>query len=168
MNSLLTSNLLFWYFKYIGTDYGGKAHPYRKIYIEQLPILIPEDKDIEMNLSILADEIIESNKKLIIETNSFYKWLNRTFHIDKLSNKLENYYQLEFDDFLQEIKKKKVDIKQRKTQDLLENEFNESLKIILPLLREIDEVDFKINQLVYELYGLNADEIELIETSLNE
>ena len=153
LNSLLTSNLLFWYFKYIGTDYGGKAHPYRKIYIEQLPILIPEDKDIEMNLSILADEIIESNKKLIIETNSFYKWLNRTFHIDKLSNKLENYYQLEFDDFLQEIKKKKVDIKQRKTQDLLENEFNESLKIILPLLREIDEVDFKINQLVYELYG---------------
>ena len=49
----------------------------------------------------------------------------------------------------------------------MEKEFNSSLEIIEPLQREIKEIDDKINQLVYELYDLTDDEIEIIENSLN-
>ena len=83
-----------------------------------------------------------------------------------LSKKLENYYELDFEEFLQEVKKKKVDITQRKTQDLLEKEFNESLEIIEIIQREIKETDDKINQLVYDLYELTEEEINIIEESL--
>ena len=165
LNSLLTSNLLFWYFKYIGTDYGGKAHPYRKIYIEQLPILITEDKDTEMELSNLSEKIIEDNKNFLNEINSFHKWLNRTFNIEKLSNKLEKYYELDFDEFIKEMKKKKVNVKQRKTQDLLEKEFNESLETLKPLKDQIQQTEEEINRLVYELYDLTEEEIRIIENS---
>ena len=121
-----------------------------------------------MNLTNLVDMIINENKKLINEINSFHKWLNRTFNIDKLSKKLKNYYELDFEDFLKEIKKKKVDITKRKTQELLENEFNESISIIKPLQNEIQEIENKINQLVYELYDLTAEDITIIENSFKE
>ena len=98
--------------------------------------------------------------------NSFQKWLKRTFEIENLSNKLEKYYELDFEEFLKEIKKKKVDIKQRKTQELLEKEFLGSLGLIQDLQREIKETDDKINQLVYELYELTEEEINIIEESL--
>ena len=147
---------------------GGKGYRYKKIFVEQLPIVITEDKNTEMNLTNLVDMIINENKKLINEINSFHKWLNRTFNIDKLSKKLENYYELDFEDFLKEIKKKKVDITKRKTQELLENEFNESISIIKPLQNEIQEIENKINQLVYELYDLTAEDIAIIENSFKE
>lgn len=51
---------------------------------------------------------------------------------------------------------------------LLENEFNESVAIIKPLQKEIQELESKINQLVYELYGLTTEEIDIIENSFKE
>lgn len=80
--------------------------------------------------------MLQLNKDLQDEINSFHEWLQRTFNIDKLSKKLEKYYKLDFEDFLKEVKKKKVDVKPRKTQQLLENEFNESIAVIKPLLKK--------------------------------
>ena len=114
----------------------------------------------------LVEEIMDLNKKLSDEIYSFQKWLKRTFEIKNLSNKLEKYYELDFEEFLKEIKKKKVDIKQRKTQELLEEEFLGSLGLIQDLQRAIKETDEKINQLVYELYELTEEEINIIEESL--
>ena len=67
-----------------------------------------------------------------------------------------------------EIKNKKADISKRKTRELLENEFNENIAIIKPLQSEIQELESKINQLVYELYGLTTDDIAIIENSFSE
>lgn len=90
----------------------------------------------------------------------------KTFELDKLSKKLENYYELSFEEFLKEMKKAKVNTKQRKTQDLLETEFNESVAIVHELQSQIEEIDSEINQLVYSLYGLTDEEIAIVEESL--
>lgn len=108
------------------------------------------------------------NNKFLEEKKSFLKWIKRTFEIDKLSKKLENYYQLDFEEYLREMKKKKVDIKQRKIQELLENEYKESLKLIIPLQKEIPRIEIEINQLVYSLYDLTAEEIDIIENSFSD
>lgn len=63
-------------------------------------------------------------------------------------------------------RKKKVDVKSRKNQELLKNEYCESLAIIKPLLQEIEETDNEIDQMVYETCGLNDAEIIIIEKSL--
>ena len=133
--------------------------------LKKLPIKLISLEEQEI-LSNLAINLSDNFKNLYVELNSFQKWLKRTFEINQLSKKLENYYELDFEEFLQEVKKKKVDITQRKTQDLLEKEFNESLEIIEPLQRQIKETDDKINQLVYELYELTEEEINIIEESL--
>ena len=82
--------------------------------------------------------MIELNKNLINEINGFKEWLQREpFNIDKFSKKLDKYYELSFDEFLAELNKKKVDTKQRKTQELLKNEFEDSINKINPLIEEI-------------------------------
>ena len=143
----------------------GGYHSYSPSILDKVPIPYASI-DFQQPIIDEVEKILELNKNFDNEISSFQKWLKRTFEIDKLPKKLENYYELDFEEFLQEVKKKKVDITQRKTQDLLEKEFNESLEIIEPLQRQIKETDDKINQLVYALYELTEEEINIIEESL--
>lgn len=165
--AIINSNMMTWYYEEKYMDKNKKN--FAKILIEnakKLPIIICTSyfDDIIANV----EKIMVLNNKFLEEKESFHKWIKRTFEIDKLSKKLENYYQLDVEEFLREIKKKKVDIKQRKTQDLLENEYKESLKLIIPLQKEIKEVDNEINRLIYSLYNLTAEEIDIIENSFKE
>lgn len=90
------------------------------------------------------------------------------YSIEKLSQKLENYYRLYPKELLEELKKKKVNIKSGKDYIPLIEGRNDSLKIISPLLKQIKETDNKIDQMVYDLYGLTNEEIKIIEDSLDE
>ena len=52
---------------------------------------------------------------------------------------------MNFDDFLTELKKKKVDIKARRTQELLKKEFDGSLIKIDRLIQKITIIDDKLD-----------------------
>ena len=65
------------------------------------------------------------------------------------------------------MKKKKVDTDEFHNHKNLEKGFNESIKIINPLLQQIKETDNEIDQMVYDLYGLTPEEIQIIGESLN-
>ena len=162
---ILNSNLIEKYLHSLSPLKSGGYHSYSSSILNKLPVPFVNFEN-QVPLISSVDRILDLNKIFDDEINSFQKWLRRTFEIGKLSKKLENYYELDIEEFLQEVKKKKVDITQRKTQDLLEKEFNASLEIIGPLQREIKETDDKINQLVYELYELTEEEINIIEESL--
>lgn len=167
ITSLLNSQLSNFYFKtkFWASHIGGGYLRFRKQYLEQLPIY-PATPEQQAPLIEKVDLMLQLNKDLQEELNSFHKWLDRTFNIEKLSKKLEKYYELDFEEFLKEVKKKKVDIKPRKTQELLENEFKESLAVIKPLLHEIKVTDREIDEMVYDLYGLTSEEREIVEESL--
>ena len=157
--------MMTWYYEEKYMDKNKKN--FAKILIENtknLPIIV--DKNYFDEILLNVEKIMDLNNKYIEEKKSMQKWFKRTFKIDKLSKKLENYYQLDFEDFLKEMKKKKVDIKQRETQKLLEKEFENSIDIIKTLQKQINELDEKIDKLVYELYDLTSDEIKIIEDSL--
>lgn len=100
------------------------------------------------------------------EVNGFKHWIQKEFNVEKLSQKLEKYYELSEDEFIDEMRKKKVDTKSRKNREYLEHEFSESLAIITPLLQEIERTDNEIDQMVYELYGLTDEEINIIEDNI--
>jgi len=161
----LNSDVSYFIFKMIGEKIAGGYHQWKTNKVKELPVL-PIEYDKQLPFIEKVSEIIELNKGLINEIHSFKDWLNRTFFVDKFSQKLDKYYELSFYEFLTELNKKKVDTKQRKTQELLKKEFEESISKINPLLQEIEKTDKEINQMVYELYGLNDDEIGIIETSL--
>jgi hypothetical protein len=93
-------------------------------YIEQFPIphIVLEYPETQKSMIIKVDLMIELNKTLLKESKSFKDWLMHTFNIEKLSKKLDKYYELSFEDFLNEVKKKKVDVKSRKNYQTLKEE----------------------------------------------
>lgn len=113
-----------------------------------------------------ADLMLQFNKDLMKETNSFKKWLQLNYRLEKFSKKIDKYYELELNDFLKELKKKKVKLKPKDIREL-EEEFNSNKDRVNQLNSEIIKVDNEINQMVYELYGLTDEEIKIIEASLN-
>lgn len=136
-----------------------------KNFVEQIPIVLP----LEENETIFDHDIndVQNNSiKLNKEIKGFLKWLQGEYNIDKLSQKLEKYYELTFDEFLEEVRKKKVNTKKRAIRENLEDEFNNSLKIIKQLQSEIQKLEDKINQKVYEIYDLTDEEIKIIENNI--
>jgi len=165
LTALLNSKLLFWIFKDICTELRGGYVRYKKVFIEQLPIYLAMSES-QKPIIEKADRMLKLNKDLFDEINGFKDWLTLTFKIEKFSKKLDKYYELSFNDLLTELKKKKVDIKHRKDQELLKKEFESSLDNIIPLLHEIDATKNEIDHIIYRLYGLNDYEIEIVENSL--
>ena len=65
------------------------------------------------------------------------------------------------------VKKSKGDIPDDKLQFSLMSLFQEQKEEAQTLKSEIDKTDKEIDQMVYELYGLSKEEIEIIESNWN-
>jgi len=80
-----------------------------------------------------------------------------------LSRKLRNWHELEFGDFLKELKKKKIKLALSEEAEWMQY-FNEQKKKAQALQSDIEKTDRAIDQMVYELYGLTKVEIQIVET----
>ena len=165
LGALLSSKTLNFIFKFLGTPLQGKYYNLSKAFIEQLPIY-PADAREQRIIVEKAERMLQLNNQLQKEVSNFQNWIHYTYRIEKFSKKLKKYYELSFDEFLTELNKKKVDTKQRKTQELLKTEFEESVSVIIPLLQQITDTDNEIDKMVYDLYDLTSEEIKIIESSL--
>ena len=122
-------------------------------------------------LACLAEQMIEMNKEKNEESKGFLIWLEREIgaEIDALTNKtaIKEYHEHDFDHLLEVLKKNKnklsIDPSNRKTQELLENHFTKSMTILGPLKEKIKVTDELIDDIVYKLYGLTAEEIAIVE-----
>lgn len=107
-----------------------------------------------------------SLKDLIIK---FYKFLVAEFPFKKLSTKLLKWHELEFRYFINELNKgikKKGGVKLAKKDKIEWMELFETKKAEVIILKaEIDKIDRQIDQMVYELYGLTQEEIEIVENA---
>jgi len=122
-------------------------------------------------LAYLAEQMIELNKAKNEEVKGFIKWLEREIvaDIDTLTNKtaIKNYHENNLEALITMLKKNKlklsIDPSARKFQESLEDHFNESMSVLQPLKTKIKATDNLIDQIVYALYGLTPEEIEIVE-----
>ncbi|MFZ6016137.1 MAG: Eco57I restriction-modification methylase domain-containing protein [Nitrospirota bacterium] len=123
-------------------------------------------------LAFLAEQMIELNRSKNEEIKGFLKWLEREIgcDIDDIIGKtiLKDYH--ECDDIIAIIAVLKrnqpklfIDPSNRKFQETLEKHFNESISVLQPLKAKIEATDNLIDQIVYKLYGLTPEEIEIVE-----
>ncbi len=163
---ILSSKTLNFVFKFLGSPLQGNFYNLSKTFVENLPIIIPTPEKVEYSI-YLADKILQLNQEFQTEVTCFNHWIKKEFGVEKLSQKLEKYYELSEDEFIEELRKKKVDTKSRRNREYLEREFNESIGIIKPLLQKIETTNSEIDRMVYDLYGLTPEEIKIIEDTLN-
>lgn len=109
-----------------------------------------------------ADFMLEKNKELQEKINKFLNRLKSSFWIEKLSWKLENFYSLDFGDFVKELSKNKINLS-LKDQDEWEDYFVSYKKEILDLKIEIDNCDKEIDEMVFDLYGLSEEERKVVK-----
>ena len=132
----------------------------------------PERSDVVHDLlAFLAEGMIEMNRAKGEEIRDFLRWLEREIgaEIDALQNRtaIQSYFDLSFERLLEILRRNRrsipIDLSSRNVQESLEREFTNSRETLDPLLTRIQGTDTLIDQVVYQLYGLEADEIGIVE-----
>ncbi len=90
---------------------------------------------------------------------NFLKVVKQTFVLEKISTKLETFYNLDFDGFMKELKQK---VTPKTKLEWLEV-FEETKKSLQEIQSQIAATDKEINTLVYKLYDLTEEEIKIVE-----
>lgn len=111
-----------------------------------------------------ADKMLSLNKELQEISQKFQRMIMREFNLEKLSTKLQNWYLLNFDEFIKELSKAKVKLSLSQKADW-EDYFIAEKEKAETLNNEITKTDKEIDKMVYELYGLSDDGIMVIEES---
>jgi len=109
-----------------------------------------------------TNRILQFSNELLTKSNSLVNLLKSKYEIEKVSKKLQNWHELNFADFLKELKKQKIQLTLNEESEWMQY-FNEQKQKADELKIEIDKTDSEIDQMVYELYGLTDDEIKIVE-----
>ena len=152
--SLLNSKLINKWFKKL---YSSGL----EIKINQLETIpIPEiSLEAQQPFIALADKMLSLNETLQKKSTNFLKVVKQTFALEKISTKLETFYNLDFDGFMKELKQK---VTPKTKLEWLEV-FEETKKSLQEIQTQIAATDKEINALVYKLYDLTEEEIKIVE-----
>jgi hypothetical protein len=113
-------------------------------------------------LIALADKMLSLNSELQTKRQRFLKRLSDNFTGIKITGTLERFDDLEFKQFLAELEKQKITLS-LKQQDEWEEYFSEYKTECTNIANQINTTDKEIDGMVYGLYGLTGEEIEIIE-----
>ncbi len=159
--AILNSQLMNVVYQSISQEKGRVFAEVKKVYLANLPIKIV-DKKYQKAIEIKVDEMMKLCAVLQNVKVQFINLLLGKFTIKKLSTKIRNWEELDFRQFLQELKKAKIKL------TLVEQEewmtfFNEKKKKALSIKTSIEQINKEIDQMVYQLYGLTEEEIAIVE-----
>ena len=160
---LLNSTLLKFYYKSSINEDGKVFAQVKIIYIDTLPI---KNISLEAQQPFIerADKMLALNKDLQNTSNKFSKLLASELGLTEPSKKLQEWYNLEFTDFAKELKKKKIDLSLAQKSEWMDF-FEMEKQKINQIQIEIQVTDKEIDQMVYELYELTPEEIQIVENA---
>lgn len=160
--ALLNSKLINFYHKYSFLDLEKEL--FQKILIancKKFPIsnkLFKEPK----HFNQIIDKMIELKEQENLLINGFVELLQSKLLINKPSKKLQNWNLLGFGILLKELKKLKVRLSLEEEAEWMQYFKTQKLKAE-QLKTDIEKTEREIDQMVYELYGLNQEEINIVE-----
>ena len=173
---LLNSKLISWLYSVRFTNESTLTVNLSKEYLSKIPIskkLISIENELISKVNILLSEV----EKLTSFSNKFNRFINQKINFDNQSNKLQNWHELDFGEFIRELNKAiKANNKNRVKEDLepiasltKKDEFEwldlfEDNKLKAQELQsKIHQTDKEIDVMVYELYGLTDEEVAIVE-----
>lgn len=159
--SLLNSKCLDFRYKSIGKQTGSGVFEYFENQVSQLPI--PEISLKQQQPFIeLADIMLAKNKELQELSTKFINILKGDFKDVIINNALTNWYELEWNGFINALKKQKIVLSGTLKDDWYDR-FNRFANEIKEINAIINDTDKKIDAEVYKLYNLTDAEIKVIE-----
>mgnify|MGYP003671059097 CR=1 FL=1 len=176
--ALINSKLINFYHKFSFLDLEKEL--FQKILIANCKALPIHNEAIKSSEKI---ELLVNSVKIAIEKqgkqiNSFSEYIETTTSI-LLTKKLQNWHELEFGEFIKELNKAIKILNKERTKNvetlvevLTKSDemewmelFNSKKEEAQALKTQIDQTDREIDQMVYKLYELTDEEIEIVENS---
>jgi len=158
--ALLNSKVMWFFIKNTGSEYSGGYYVFKTNYLKPFPL--PEIPDNAEMFIEKADKMLFLNKNLQELSKKFQRLLTRKFELEKLTTKLQEWYLLEFSEFVKELKKSKIKLSLKEEIEW-EEIFLENKEETEKIKNEIEMTDKEIDRMVYELYGLSEEEVNIIE-----
>jgi hypothetical protein len=152
----------YWFANYF-KDVNIKPEQLREIPIPRISLL-EQQPFIEK-----ADLMLSLSKDLQSQSQKFSNYISSQYQVEKLSTKLSNWHELSFSEFIQELNKaikavKGIPLSKKDEFEWMEL-FEENKKKALELKSQIEQTDREIDRMVYDLYGLTEEEIQIVENS---
>jgi len=158
--AIINSSLIGWYHNQ--TSPKAQKGLFPKILINDvrnLPIAFCANQTL---LIEKADLMLKYNAELHNKYTDFIAIVKSNFNIKKITDKLKNFFDYDFKEFLLELKKQKIEIDLKKQVEW-KNFYLEFKKEINELQYQINQTDTEIDKIVFELYDLTPEEITIIE-----
>jgi hypothetical protein len=154
----------FWFYTNLPKLRGGFFEP-SMVFLKSFPIpkANQETKDLIIELT---KKRVELTKQRTDETESSLAALKAETRLEKLSERLTEFYNLGQNELFEELTKQKVKLNINQKEELL-NWFRRKQEIFKKSSSEIAECDKEINTHIYRLYNLNQNEISIIEETLS-
>lgn len=162
--SIVNSKLISWYASQKCSNFSKKTFPkLNPKDIKEFPIKnIPFEN--QQPFIEKADQMLSLSKDIQEAVSKFQRTIQRKFNLEDLPKKLQDWYVLSYAEFIKELAKKKVKLTLSEEAEWEEYFMQESKKA-LNLKGQIDATDKAIDKMVYELYGLSEEEIEIVKNS---
>ena len=158
---ILNSNLINWYsYRFIYAKAIRTMH-FDNAITDRIPI--PRHID-QKSFIDKADVMLQLNNDLQGHAQKFINLLKSEYDIVKSSKRIEEFYRLKWSEFEKELSINKIKLLGTSKDDWFDR-FERFKKQALDLKSQIDRTEKDIDRLVYELYGLTEQEIQVVENS---
>lgn len=107
----------------------------------------------------IAERISHLSQDFYDSLNVSLELIQGKYWLDKVSKKLQSFYELEFPEFKKQLKIKKLSLEDE--EELL-SYFTKKKTYLLELKAKIDATDREIDEMVFDLYGLTDEERKIV------
>lgn len=162
--AVLNSPLIWWYnWRYLPHMKDEALSPKGEL-MEQLPIAQPSD-EVRAKVEPAAQRLIELTSQRRESTQTMLDWLRLEFEIETPGQKLSEFWTIEKDAFLHEIKHRRPRSSARLTPAALrelQKTYDEYAPRIRDLNAESERLERRLSDLVNEAYGLTPEDVTLM------
>lgn len=150
---LLNSSLLNWYYKIVNyLEIGKPMAEVKGTYIKKLPIAIGMPEQVQ-NVERLVQRLLDLCQKRYDSKFDFVNYILKAYEPKKLTEKIYDFEELSFKEFVKELKKAKVSLSALQQKDLL-GLFEISINNIVCMDKQIKEIQKELDFIIFDIYKI--------------
>ena len=162
---LLNSKFMSWFYQAEHpTEVGKPMAQVKKAFVEELPLVVAE-KDVVCTVEQHVDRLLSLCQTRQQQKQKFLSYIKSAYEPKSISERLEEYADLTFKEFVAELKKQKVKLSASQQMDLL-SLFDEQKATVSNLSAQIMAVQTSLDDLVFAIYQIPADIAATIRSSM--
>ena len=161
--ALINSKLVQWVYQHDNFHMIGKPFAEVKVvFVERLPLPILDDKTVAEKIEGYADTLLRLHQARHDTAKKFVDYLVAAYKPKKLTEKLRECLEGDFDALIKELKAQKATLSAADKMELLPL-FTETREKCAALAREINAAENALDTEIFKIYALTAEEIAIME-----